>query len=183
MFASASQEPLQLASHRPLQSALGGTPSQRPSQLAEQTAWHEARHLVSPTAQELVQPPSQSAWHEPRHSKSPGSTWHSAWQLARQVPVHSTDASASQSAAHSARSRAAHAASTLNGVHLTSQFTPGGTSSHSASASTKMSPHASIPACASAGANITAATRAAGDESRRGRTRERILPSRDPSRT
>src|SRR5690606_17288801 len=110
MLASASHEPLQLASHLASHSALGGTAWQSASQLAEQVAWQAAMHSESPLEHDALQLPSQGPWQEAWQSNEPGLALHSPSQEAVQLPVHSTLASAVHCPAHSSCSSAAQAA-------------------------------------------------------------------------
>src|SRR5262249_33017663 len=96
--------------------------------------------------------PLQSASHDALQSNSPGSRLHSARQSALHVPVQLAIGSSLQRPSHDAASCAAHAARTATGSHIASQLAPGGITSHCASASTWISPHASMPACAPCGA-------------------------------
>src|SRR4029077_20691394 len=89
---------------------------------------------------------------EPLQSKLPGSSLsQSALQLALQSALQSTVGSLSQLARQSPAMRTSHCARTAIGSHIALHSAPGGTTSHSAFASSWMSPHAAMPCSARAG--------------------------------
>jgi len=86
------------------------------------------------------QRPLQSALQAASQSNFPGSTLQSPSQSATHWPLHSTLGSLLQLASQSTASFALHAARTLTGVHMASHCAVGGTTSHSAFASSEMLP-------------------------------------------
>jgi hypothetical protein len=86
-FACTSHEPLQLAWHCVVQSAVGGTASHWTPQRLVQSAMQSVGQLALWALHALVQLDWQSSVHAPAQAKLPGSALHVVMQDALHVPV------------------------------------------------------------------------------------------------